>query len=509
MKSPHIVYLVGAGPGHPQLMTLRGKEVLEQADVLIYDALASTEFLHWVPEHCERIYVGKRAGNHALTQEGINELLIKKAQKTARVVRLKGGDPYVFGRGSEEALALAEAGIDFEVVPGISSAIGGLSYAGIPITDREFASQFTVLTGHENPHKEKSALNYKELAQSPGTKVILMGMSNLETICTELLSQGASPTLPAAIIQWAGTDRQRAITAPLNELFIKAQEAKLEAPALIVLGEVVTRRDKLNWYEKLPLFGKKIVVTRTQEQASVLSDKLRQLGATVYELPTIKTTHPTDKMGFAESVVHCHSYSWLVFSSPTGVKKFFEAFFAVYSDIRCIGGVKIAAVGPATAKAIRAYGLAVDIVPNKAVAEELVAEFPRYSKENNYDIAHETVLWIHGEKARPVIAEGLNALHAIVDECIAYDTAPETSDPTGIIAQWATLEPDCITFTSASTAKNFFALNLNLSKSCKLASIGPVTTEALQQLGQTISITAKKHDIDGLVSALIQKFAHK
>lgn len=504
-----MVYLVGAGPGLPSLMTLRGKEVLSRAQVLVFDALASVELLNWVPEECEKIYVGKRAGNHALPQEEINELLVKHAGKGKIVVRLKGGDPYVFGRGGEEAAALDKAGLPFEVVPGVTSAIGGLAYAGIPVTDRSFASQFTILTGHETPDKKDSSLDYASLAKAPGTKVILMGMSHLSVIVSRLLENGMPADEPAAVVQWAATGKQRTVTGTLQTIVGKVEKAGLAAPALIVFGEVVRRRSELNWFENLPLFGKRIVVTRTRQQAGDLSARLRELGADVYELPTIKLAHPVDKHSFAESVVACHTYDWLVFTSPNGVDKFFEAFFAVYSDIRCIGGVKIAAIGTATAAKLKQRGLAVDLMPEKAVAEELVKAFKKRNKEEDVNIEHQTFLWVRGEQARDIVAKGLEEMGAIVDHCIAYRTVPEESDPTGVVANWEALEPDMVTFTSSSTAENFFALGLPLPDRCKVASIGPITGDTLKKLGHKPQINAKEHSIQGLVDAIVGFVAKK
>lgn len=498
------VFLVGAGPGLPSLMTVRGKELLAQADILIYDALASPEFLNSVPAHCQKIYVGKRAGNHAMSQEEINELLVESGRSGKIIVRLKGGDPYVFGRGGEEAMALEKRGIPFEVVPGITSAIGGLSYAGIPITDRSCAAQFTILTGHENPDKGESALDFAHLAKTPGTIVFLMGMSNLDKITEELLRHGMPADKPAAIVQWAGTPRQKAITGTLKSIREDAQKAGLSAPALIVIGEVVEKRPYLNWYEQLPLFGKRIVVTRTREQAGELSRSLTALGADVIELPTIRIAHPTNKLEFAESVVASHSYDWLVFSSPNGVKRFFEAFFSVYSDIRCIGGAHIAAIGAATAAEIKKHGLAVDVMPEKAVAEELIKAFKKRNKEQDSTIENLTFLWIHGEQARDIIRTGLTEMGAIVDDCLAYSTVPETGDPTGAIAQWDTNPPDIITFTSSSTAENFLALNLPWPKGCKAASIGPVTTDTLNKAGHKPAIKADNYSIPGLVEAIVK-----
>lgn len=499
---PH-VHLVGAGPGVASLMTVRGKEVLEQADVLIYDALASEEFLSWVPSHCEKIYVGKRSSQHALPQDEINQLLVDKAKTGKRIVRLKGGDPYVFGRGSEEFMALSEAGYDAEVVPGITSAIGGLSYAGIPITDRRFASEFTVFTGHENPLKPESSLDYEAIARLKGTKVILMGMSHLPQIVENLIKAGMDPDTPAAIVQWAGTYQQRSVNGTLKRLVTLSEKAGLAAPALIVIGGVASLQDELNWFEKLPLFGKKILVTRTREQAGALTHQLQQLGAQVYELPTIKIEAPTDIRAFAQDVTESHVYDWLVFSSPNGVQRFFDAFFAAYDDIRSIGNVSIAAIGPATAEKIKKYGLGIDLMPEKAVAEELIKAWKKRNKELDTSIEHQTILWVHGEQARDVISSELTKMGAIVDECIAYRTVPVKDDPTGIMERWGSLELDYITFTSSSTVDNFLALGLPIPAKCKIASIGPVTSKTIESHGLKAQVKAKSYDILGLVSAIL------
>ncbi|MBT9449265.1 uroporphyrinogen-III C-methyltransferase [Akkermansia glycaniphila] len=495
------VYLLGAGPGDPSLMTLRGKELVERADCLVYDALVAPEILAWSKPSCVRVYVGKRASRHAMAQEDINRLLVETSKQYACVVRLKGGDPYVFGRGGEEADVLSAEKVPFEVVPGISSAIAGPGYAGIPVTHREYCTQFTVFTGHENPDKGESTLDVEGIARAQGTKVMLMGMSSLRETLARLVEAGQKKSTPAAVIQWATTGRQRSVTGTVGTLADKAEKAGLGAPAIVVIGDVVKEASKLDWYQKLPLFGKRIVVTRTREQIGGLSRQLRELGADVIELPTIRITDPSDRQAFAESVVDCHTYDWLIFTSPNGVKRFFEAFFAVYSDIRCIGGARIAAIGKATEAALKAHGLATDIMPKKAVAEELVKEFAR-QKERVRGIEHTTMLWVHGEKSREVIARELSAAGAIVDECLAYNTVPETEDTTGAQARLREEGADIITFTSSSTVENFLALGIPLPDTCKIVSIGPITTATLHENGLKPAAEAKEHDIPGLVAAI-------
>jgi uroporphyrinogen III methyltransferase/synthase len=497
MKSG-ICYLVGAGPGDIGLVTLKAKECIEIADVLVYDALIADEFLRWVKPECELIFVGKRADNHALAQQETNDLLVKKALEEKVVVRLKGGDPTMFGRGGEEAGCLADAGVRFEIVPGISSAIAGPAYAGIPVTHREHCSQLTIFTGHEDPSKGDSLLDYAQLANTGGTKVFLMGVKRLRMICDELLKHGADSNMPIALVRWATTGKQKTIEGTLSSIAEIAESQNFKAPAVAIIGNVVKEREKLNWFEGRPLHGKKVVVTRTRSQASELSKQLTGLGAEVLEIPTIKIEHPDDKQEFVEGVGQVHTYDWLVFSSPNGVERFFDAFFSVYDDARSIGGVRIAAVGPGTAKKVNEYRLAVDLIPETYIAEGLVQSF-----SDNEHIENQTVLWVRGAEARDTIQTGLSALGAIVDECIAYKTVPEFDDPNGAKERFATEGADVITFVSSSAAKHFFALNMPFPENCKVASIGPVTSATLEVIGKPASLQAKEHNIDGLVEAVV------
>lgn len=495
------VYLIGAGPGDPGLMTIKGRELISQADCLVYDALAAPSMLSWLKPECEKIYVGKRAGNHALPQAEINELLVRCAAKHACTVRLKGGDPYVFGRGGEEAGALHAAGVAFEVVPGVSSAIAGPACAGIPVTHRDFCTQFTVFTGHEGAHKAESTLDIAGIAAAKGTKVMLMGMSRLRETMKALVEAGQGADVPAAAVQWAATGRQKSVTATVATLADAVDQAGIAAPAVVVVGEVVSLAPRLDWRAKLPLCGKRIVVTRTREQASDLSSALEKLGADVIELPTIRIAPPSDKRDFAEAVVDAPHYDWLIFSSPNGVRRFFQAFFAVYEDIREIGGARIAAVGPGTAAELKKFGLMVDVMPQKAVAEELIAEFDRKGDEFG-GVANVTMLWVHGEQARRVIYDELMKRQAIVDECLAYSTVPETEDVSGAQARLREEGADVITFTSSSTVRHFMAMNLSLPQGCRIASIGPVTTATLAEFGLKPDIEAAAHTIPSLVEAV-------
>src|SRR5215471_15474293 len=498
------VYLVGAGPGDLGLVTLRAKECIENADVIIYDHLANPETLGWARDDAEIVYVGKTPGESQISQQEINELLIEKAREGKQVVRLKGGDPFVFGRGAEEAQVVADAGIPFEIVPGVTSSIAGPAYAGIPVTHREHNSHVTFFTGHEDPAKAESAIDYAALAKLGGTQVMLMGMERLGSITGEMMKHGVRGDLPVALVRWATTGRQETLTGTLQDIAQKAAASGFEAPAVAVFGEVVALRDKLNWYEKRPLLGKKIVVTRTRKQASVLSSKLRTLGAHVIELPTIRIEPPADLREFAELVQDAHIYDWIVFTSANGVEAFFDIFFKLYDDAREIGSARIAAIGPATAQRVKDFHLHVDLQPADFVAEEIAREFKKQGSIENLKI-----LLVRAEKARDVLPKELSALGAIVDEGFAYRAVPETRDTTGARRQLSKDGADLITFTSSSTVENFLALGLPWPKRMQIASIGPITSQTARDNGLRIDVEAERHDIDGLVEAIGKFFAAK
>src|SRR6184192_2610053 len=495
------VYLVGAGPGDPGLVTLRAKECIENADAIIYDHLANPETLGWARDDAEITYVGKTPGESRSNQNEINALLIKKAHEGKQVVRLKGGDPFVFGRGAEEAQAIAEAGIPFEVVPGITSSIAGPAFAGIPVTHRAHNSHVTFFTGHEDPAKTESAIDYAALAKLGGTQVMLMGVERLGAITREMLRQGVCNDLPVALIRWATTGRQETLTGSLQDIAQLAIASGFEAPAVAVFGEVVALRKTLNWYEKRPLSGKRIVVTRTRKQASALSDKLRALGAQVIELPTIRIEPPSDLRTFAELVQDAHIYDWIVFTSANGVEAFFDVFFKLYDDAREIGGVRIAAIGPATAQRVKDFHLHVDLQPEEFVAEAVAKEFRKQSSIENLRI-----LLVRAEKARDVLPRELSAAGAIVDEAFAYRTVPETRDTSGARHQLSQDGADLITFTSSSTVENFLALGLPWPKRMRIASIGPITSKTARDHGLTVDVEARRHDIDGLAQAIREFF---
>ncbi|HCN30243.1 MAG TPA: uroporphyrinogen-III C-methyltransferase [Verrucomicrobiales bacterium] len=500
-----ICYLVGAGPGDPGLLTLKGKECIEAADVLVYDYLCNPELLRHGKPGAERVYVGKKANAHTLTQDQINDLIVKLTREGKTVTRLKGGDPVLFGRGAEEAAELAAAGVRFEIVPGITSAIAAPAYAGIPVTHRDHASQLTIFTGHEDPTKAETSLDYAKLAAADGTKVFLMGVERMEEITGEFLKHGASPATPMALVRWGTHGRQRTLVATLGTMAARVKETGFKAPAVAVLGDVVTEREKLNWFENRPLFGKRIVVTRTRQQAGALSRKLRELGADVIELPTIRIEEPRNRMAFGELVQDCHTYDWIVFTSPNGVDAFFAMFDKLYNDARSIGGARIACIGPGTAEKVRARHLAVDLMPEKDfVAEGLVKAF-----KDHQNMEHVTVLWVKAEETREVIANELTALGAIVDEAVAYRTVQERDDNLEALARLKEEGADMITFTSASTVDSFMDLGVPLPEGVKIASIGPVTSSAARRRGLKVDMEAKTHSIPGLVEAVEKYWAGK
>jgi uroporphyrinogen III methyltransferase/synthase len=493
-------FLVGAGPGDLGLVTLRSKQCIEQADVVVYDYLSNPEMLKWAPESAEIIYAGKKAGAHTLTQDEINALLVDKARDGKQVVRLKGGDPFVFGRGAEEAQALAAAHVPFVVVPGITSAIAGPAYAGIPVTHRGKNSHVTFFTGHEDPEKSGTSIDVAALARLGGTQVMLMGVERIEAIAREMLANGMRSDLPVALIRWATTGRQETLVGNLENIARRVADSGFTAPAVVVFGDVVALRNELSWFEDQPLSGKRIVVTRTRSQAGVLSEQLRALGADVIELPTIRIEPPSDLRAFAELVQDAHSYDWIVFTSPNGVTAFFDLFYKLYNDAREIGGVRIAAIGPATAQRIKDFHLKVDLQPEEFVAESIVREFRKQGGVENLRI-----LLARAEKARDLLPKELSALGAIVDEGFAYRTVPETRDVTGARRRLLEEGADLITFTSSSTVENFLALGLAWPAGMQVASIGPVTSATAHERGLEVAIEARRHDIMGLVEA-IRKF---
>ena len=495
-------YLVGAGPGDLGLLTLRAKQLIERADVVIYDYLCNPEMLQWAPTGAEIIYAGKKAGAHTLKQDEINALLVEKTRAGHQVVRLKGGDPFVFGRGGEEAQALVAASLPFEVVPGVTSAIAAPAYAGIPVTHRGITSHVTFFTGHEDPEKTESSIDFEALVRLGGTQVMLMGVERIDAIARQMMEHGTRPDLPVALIRWGTTSRQEIVRGTLGNISQRVAEKNFAPPAVAVFGEVASLGAELPWQEGRPLAGKRIVVTRTRKQAGALSDQLRDLGAEVIELPTIRIEPPSDLRAFAELVQDAHGYDWIVFTSPNGVTAFFEMFYKLYDDAREIGAVRIAAIGPATAKRVRDFHLKVDLQPEEFVAEAVLREFQKQG-----DLENLRILIARAEEARDLLPKGLEALGAIVDVAFTYRTVAETNDRTEARSRLAAEGADMITFTSSSTVENYLALGLPWPEGMQVASIGPITSKTARDRGLTIAVEAARHDIPGLVEAIRRFFA--
>jgi uroporphyrinogen III methyltransferase / synthase len=505
MGATGTVYLVGAGPGDPGLLTLRGAELLARADVIVYDALVNAALLKTVPAQAEIIYGGKRAKDHAIPQEELNKLLIERARAGKTVVRLKGGDPYVFGRGGEEAVQLAEAGVPFEVVPGVSSFVAVPNYAGIPLTHRDFCSRVTLVTGHGDPAKEEASIDWPSVAKTPGTQVIMMGTDRIGHIAQTLIGHGMAPTTPIAVIRWGTTARQQSIEGTLANIGAITAREKIAPPTVAVIGEVVKLREKLNWFEKRPLFGQRVVVTRSREQAGKLAGRLTELGAEVIEIPTIKFEPPTKREPVVDALLELNSYDWLVFTSANGVTQFFEYFFRQHHDMRDIGGARIAAVGPATANKVKELHLQVDLMPDEATAAHIAKAFTEFETIENLKIC-----LLRAEVANPELPKELESLGAIVDDIALYKTVPETEDRGGAALQLKEAGADWILFTSPSTVEHFQArIDLpGLRKQfpdLKIGSIGPETSKALAVLGLTPTIEPGEHTVEGLIDALVAK----
>jgi len=504
MKSVGWVYLVGAGPGDEGLLTLRGAELLGRADVVVYDALVSPEVVGLARPGAELVYGGKRSSRHSVRQGDLNDLLISKARKGKTVVRLKGGDPYTFGRGGEEAAQLAAAGIPFEVVPGISAAVAAANYAGIPLTHRDHCSSFTVITGHEDPEVSDPDLSWAGLARLPGTKVVMMGLNNFDRIAERLLAEGLGPETPVALVRWGTTPRQTTLQGTLSTIARQVRETRFGAPAITIIGEVVNLRSQLNWYEKRPLFGQRIVVTREPNQAAEFCHALREQGAQVLHIPALRFAPPSEPKPLIEALTGLNGYDWILFTSANGVHWFFDAFFKAFSDLRDIGGVRLAAVGPATAARLQALHLQVDVTPAEHDASHLVQALKEFESLENL-----RVLLPRAEVATPELPRLLEEAGAIVDDVAFYRTLPETELGADAGQDLVSAAADWITFTSGSTVRhlnqrfNLAELQHRFPK-LKLASIGPETSKVIRELNLTPAIEAEPHTTQGLLTALLQ-----
>ncbi len=496
------VYLVGAGPGDPGLITIRGRQCIESADVIIYDYLAAPALLNFAPNHAEVIYVGKKGGDHTLSQDKINALIVEKAKTGSTVCRLKGGDPFIFGRGGEEAEILVANAIPFEVVPGVTSAIAAAAYAGIPLTHRKLTATLAFITGHEDPHKEESNIDWESLARGIGTLVFFMGVKNLPDIAQKLIANGKSPNTPVALIRWGTTPGQTTVTGTLDDIAERAKKADLKPPVIIVVGEVVQLRNSLKWFEKRPLLGKRIVVTRARQQASDLVRRLSDLGAECLEFPTIKVVSADDTVPLDDAVQNLSVYDWIIFTSVNGVKFFFDNLFGTDKDVRALSHLHTAAIGPATAEKLFEYGLKSDIIPQNYRAEAVVDAFRKIKLEGK------KILLPRAKEARPVLPVELRKMGAEVDEVTAYLTEKVRENGDQLLERLEAKTIDLITFTSSSTVQNFKDLlppdNFKqLIKGIAIASIGPITTETAIESGFEVLITAKSFTIPGLCEAVV------
>ncbi len=496
------VYLIGAGPGDPGLLTIKARDILKRADVVVYDYLANEVFLKYCRRDAQIIYVGKKGGDHTMPQDRINALLVEKALEGKLVARLKGGDPYIFGRGAEEAQEILEAGADFEVVPGVTSAIAAPAYAGIPLTHRKHASSVSFITGHEDPGKPESAHNWHALASGTSTLVFFMGVKNLPHISTMLIQNGMSPDMPAALVRWGTTCRQRTLVSTIKEMPQRAAQEGFKPPSLLVVGEVVQLHGELNWFEKLPLLGKGVVVTRAREQASGLLKDLSDLGACCYEFPTIEI-RPVDDYGpLRKAIKNLNYYDWLVFTSVNGVLFFWEELRNMGLDARSLGGIMVAAIGPATAGALEQRGVFADFVPEKYVAESVVDGLLQLG------VKGKSVLIPRARIAREVLPQELAKAGAHIEILAVYETCLTQEDGGMILAALEKGDINYVTFTSSSTVDNFFSLIAPsklqpfVDHGLKLVCIGPITAGTLEKFGFKAHIMPDEYTIPGVVQAL-------
>ena len=498
------MWLVGAGPGDPRLLTLRGAECLSRANVVVYDRLTHPALLKHISTSAELIYVGKESSRHTLRQEEINSLLVAKATAGLAVCRLKGGDPFVFGRGGEEAEACLAAGIRFEVVPGVSSSIAAPAYAGIPVTHRNVASSFAVITGHEDPARADSRIRWEHLALGVDTLIFLMGVENLHNITENLIMYGRSPETPVALVRWGTWPAQETLVSSLGKVVEDVQSSGFSSPAVTVVGEVVRLREKLKWFENLPLFGKRILVTRAREQASTLISHLRELGAEPVEYPVIRI-HPVEDMDELDNALTTlatdrNSYRWVIFTSINAVQIIAGRMEKLGFDARIFSSVKVAAIGDATAGGLKYIGLRADFVPSRFVAESIINEWPDRDMQNG------TILLPRAREAREILPEQLTDMDARVQVVPIYDTVLDSSSSSDLQDQIRQGKLDIITFTSSSTVRYFVqALGKDafpLPGHMKIVSIGPITSATARDMGMTVHLEALQHDIPGVVEAV-------
>ena len=494
------VILIGAGPGDVGLLTLQGKYWLQKAEVILYDHLVNEDLLRFTQKETEVIYVGKKEGVATLDQEKINLLLVEKAKKGKVVIRLKGGDPFIFGRGGEEIQAIKQSKIPFLVVPGVTSVTGVAAYAGIPLTHRDLSSTLSIITGSNDKNQGDIHIDWERIASRTGTLVFLMGARKLPLIAKKLMKFGKSPETPIAVIQWGTTARQKTWKGTLSTIVETSSKEKISPPALTIIGEVVNLKPEIEWYEHLPLFGKTIVVTRKGDQAESMIDRLRELGAEPFFFPVIETVEPNDWAPLDEALNHLSRYEGLIFTSVNGVQFFFKRLKEIQQDIRNLKGVRIFTIGPKTADAVRDLGIHVDVVPENFVAESLIESI---GKEN---INGKRFLIPRATVAREVLPEKLREMGGQIDVAPAYQTILPSLKSDTLAKRLQSGDIQVLTFTSSSTVKNFLALTgesliPEIKKTC-IACIGPITAKTAEDAGLTVDIIPKEYTVSSLLDAI-------
>ncbi len=502
------VFLIGAGPGDPGLITVKGLECVQKADVVIYDYLANERLLEHRRSDAELIYVGKQGGRHTLPQEEINALIVRKAKEGKIVARLKGGDPFIFGRGGEEAEECVDQGVPFEVVPGVTAAVSVPTYAGIPLTHRDHTASVAFVTGHEDPTKPESKVHWDKLATGIGTLVFFMGMKNLQSIVDNLVKNGRSSSTPVAAIQWGTRTDQRVVRGTLTDIVGKVKDARLGPPAIVIVGEVVNLRDKLNWYESKPFFGKRIVVTRSRDQASVFAEKLIDLGATPIEFPSIDVVPPSNWDELDGAINDLASFQWIVFTSANAVRFFFQRLRELGKDVRSLNGLRICAVGPKTAESLEAFSLRADLIPEEFKAEGVLAALGGTS------VKGVRFLIPRAKVARELIPDKLRELGAEVTVATAYENVRPTTDVDRVRKLFQDGKIAAVTFTSSSTVNNFVEMlgkseYKPLMQGVAVACIGPVTAKTAEEYGMTVNVMPKDYTIPALVDAMAEYFKQK
>lgn len=496
---PGKVYIMGVGPGDYKLITLKAKECIEKADVIVYDRLISSRIIKLAKENTEFIYVGKMPDCHAVPQEGINEILVKKAMEGKTVARVKGGDPFMFGRGGEEAQALVDNGIEFEIIPGVTSAISVPAYAGIPVTHRDFSSSLHIITGHEKPGKESSFIDYEVVSKLEGTLVFLMGVKNLSDICNNLIKYGKDKETPAAVVENGTTPFQRKVLGTLETISQKVIEEGIKSPAVTVIGDVVRLEEKLDWYPKGALSGKRVIVTRSREQASILAECICDLGGEVIEFPTVKIEEIQDYSEVDRALLNLQSYTYLVFTSVNGVKYFIKRLKEKKIDIRNLFGIKLCAVGEATAQALNEHGLLVDFMPDKFTTKALLEGLLERIQPR------EKVLLARSDIADEDLTKGLKDKGIEFDNVVIYRTTLESPEKENVLELLKAGKIDFITFTSSSTVKNFVSIigkDIEHAINTKCVCIGPVTYDTAVKSGFKDIVMADSYTIQGIMDRL-------